>query len=194
VEQGRWAYRSRAFTSAGRSLYASVRRNKVAQVSASLRAERGHAADQGQIWADLEAKAEAHGVQSPTGAMGDVFESRAPELEAYAEALPPEAGQVGVIVYIGSEWWSLELLPGPNLFKKAWARLLPGYAIEALWAPIQRDQKEPTAERLAALLRAPVETFPAVGVGEEYRFQAGDFLGAALVAEDRVAHLMAFPV
>ena len=33
----------------------------------------------------------------------------------------------------------------------------------------------------------------AVGVGEDHRFQAGDFMGAVLVAEGRVAHLMAFP-
>lgn len=95
-------------------------------------------------------------------------------MEDYAQALPPETG--------------------PNVFKKAWARLLPGYAIEALWAPAWRDRKESPAERLAALLRAPVQAFPAVGVGEEYRFQARDFLGAALVAEDGLAHLMAFPV
>ena len=39
-----------------------------------------------------------------------------------------------------------------------------------------------------------IETFPAVGVREDYRFSAGDFLGAALVAGGRLAHLMAFPV
>ena len=48
VEQGRWAYRSRAFTSAHRSLYASVRRKKAAQVHESLRMSRGHTADQGR--------------------------------------------------------------------------------------------------------------------------------------------------
>lgn len=95
VEQGRWAYRSRAFTSAKRSLYASVRRKKAAQVHESLRMKRGHTADQGRIWADLEAQAEAHGIQSPTCAMSDVFESRGVDLEAYARALPPEPGQVG---------------------------------------------------------------------------------------------------
>ncbi len=193
VEQGRWAYRSRAFTSAKRSLYASVRRKKAAQVYESLRMERGHAADQGQIWADLEAKAASYGVSSLTGAMSDVFESRDGDLEAYRRAFPPEAGQMGALVYVGNEWCALELLAGPNLFKKAWTRLLPGYAIDALCAAAPPRRRESPEKRLTAVLGAPLEAFPAVGVGEDYRFQAGDFLGAALVAESRLAHLMAFP-
>ena len=193
VEQGRWAYRSRAFASAKRSLYASVRRRKAAQVHESLRMRRGHVADQGQIWADLAAKAQEHGVESPTFAMSDVFESRAVDLEAYGRALAPELGQVGAIVYIGSEWWALELLAGPKLFKKAWERLLPGYAMEALLSSPGGSPEESPEKRLAAILQAPLETFPAVGVGEDHRFQAGDFMGAVLVAEGRVAHLMAFP-
>ena len=194
VEQGRWGYRSRAFTSTKRSLYASVRRKKAAQVYASLRSTRRHEADQSQIWADLEAKASEHGVQSPTYAMSDVFESRDKDLEAYRRAFPPEPGQVGAIVYIGSQWWALELLPGSRLFAKAWERFLPGYAIEALFSSPGGSPEESPSKRLEAILRAPLETFPAVGVGEDYRFQAEDFLGAALVADGRLAHLMAFPL
>lgn len=194
VEQGRWAYRSRAFASAERSLYASVRRKKAAQVYESLRMSRGHAADQGEIWAALEAKAELHAVSSPTGAMSDVFESSDKDLETYRRALPPQADQVGAIVSVGNEWWALELLPGPNLFKKAWTRLLPGYAIEALYAPARRRRQESPEKRLTAILGAPVEAFPAVGVGADYRFRTQDLVGAALVAEGCLAHLMAFPV
>ena len=39
------------------------------------------------------------------------------------------------------------------------------------------------------LVACPVEPAPAVGLGAEYRLA-----GATLVAEERVAHLMAFPV
>jgi len=162
-------------------------------VHESLRMRRGHVADQGQIWADLAAKAQEHGVESPTFAMSDVFESRAVDLEAYGRALAPELGQVGAIVYVGSEWWALELLAAPKLFKKAWERLLPSYAMEALLSSPGGSPEESPEKRLAAILQAPLETFPAVGVGEDHRFQAGDFMGAVLVAEGRVAHLMAFP-
>ena len=39
----------------------------------------------------------------------------------------------------------------------------------------------------------PVEEAPAVGVGREYRLAGRAVAGAALVVEDTVAHLMAFP-
>jgi hypothetical protein len=46
---------------------------------------------------------------------------------------------------------------------------------------------------LAMLSRCPAEKTPAVGVGTEYRFTGARVAGAVLVADDRVAHLMAFP-
>ena len=39
-----------------------------------------------------------------------------------------------------------------------------------------------------------VEPAPAVGLGAEYRLAGGELTGATLVAEEREAHLMAFPV
>jgi len=192
VEQGRWAYRSRAFRGAPRSLYASLRRKKAARVYESLLVGAGHQADQGEIWAHLEERAEAFGVASLTCAMSEVFESRAGDLAAYQETFRPLAGQVGAVVYGGGEWWGLELLPGPALFGKAWARLLPGYAMDALFAQVAADPRESAEERLGVILRASAEVFPAVGLGEDYRLRGAGFIGAALLAEGRVAHLMGF--
>ena len=48
VEQGRWGYRGRQFHPGDASLYAALRARKAAHVSQSVRAGRGHRADQGQ--------------------------------------------------------------------------------------------------------------------------------------------------
>jgi hypothetical protein len=53
VEQGRWGYRGRQFRPGDASLYASLRARKAAHVSQSVRAGRGHRADQGEVWAHL---------------------------------------------------------------------------------------------------------------------------------------------
>lgn len=194
VEQGRWAYRTRHFESVRRSLYASVRRKKSAWVYESLLSGAGHRADQGAIWEDRKEKGRAFEVASPTGAMGDAFEAHSGRLDEFRRGLAPVEGQVGAIIYGGGEWWGLELLPGPRLFGKAWARLLPGYAMDALLAPAGKEPPEAPASRLEAVLRAQVEVFPAVGLGEDCRFRGDGLVGAALVAEGRLAHLMAFPV
>jgi hypothetical protein len=67
VEQGRWAYASRRFAAGDSTLYASLRAQKAAQVTRSLRMKGKHASDQGEIWARLSLKAADHEVQSPTG-------------------------------------------------------------------------------------------------------------------------------
>ena len=64
VEQGRWGYRGRHFASSDASLFASVRQKKAAWVTRSLRAGRGHMADQGGVWDELASKAAEHGVLS----------------------------------------------------------------------------------------------------------------------------------
>jgi hypothetical protein len=53
VEQGRWSYRGRQFRPGDSSLFASLRAKKAAWVSRSVRAGRGHMADQGEVWAEL---------------------------------------------------------------------------------------------------------------------------------------------
>src|SRR5258708_16987370 len=59
VEQGRWAYRSRRFASGGRSLYASIRRKKAAQIHASLQMRQTHVSEQAGTSDYLRKKSQA---------------------------------------------------------------------------------------------------------------------------------------
>jgi len=45
---------------------------------------------------------------------------------------------------------------------------------------------------LDALAQAPLGEAPPVGLGREQRLAGGGIVGAALVVDDKVAHLMAF--
>ena len=47
---------------------------------------------------------------------------------------------------------------------------------------------------LATVAQGQAEPAPAVGLGEEYRLGTPGLAGATVVAQGRVAHLMAFPV
>ena len=80
------------------------------------------------------------------------------------------------LVFLGKRWLGLDLLPSPGLFERAWPRLCAGYAAEA----VGRKRR----------VSAP----PAVGLGREHRLAGNAVAGAALVVEDTVAHLMAFPL
>ena len=193
VEQGRWHYRSRHFAAGDAALFASLRAQKAAWVTRSVREGRGHMADQGGIWDGVAARVAAHGVASPTGAMRDFYGKYEEDLGAARQALAPRPGQIGALVYLSGRWVGLDLLACPGLFARAWPRLCAGYAADAIGRkPGVRLVPGPHAvlERIAA---CPAEPAPAVGLGTEYRLAGGQAHGAALVAEDRVAHLMVFP-
>jgi hypothetical protein len=193
VEQGRWAYKSARFAAAGASLYASARAKKAARVSESLRARGGHASDQGEVWAAMSSMAAAHQVESPTGAMRDFYERYEQDIAAARATLAPQPGQAGALVFLGTRWIGLDLLASPGLFARAWPRLCAGYAAEAVGAKGKEAAEPDPRVVLARLRRAPVEDAPAVGLGREHRMAGGHVAGAALVVDDLVAHLMAFP-
>lgn len=194
VEQGRWGYRGRHFAPGDASLFASVRQKKAAWVTRSVRAGHGHVADQGGVWDDLASKAAEHNVASPTGAMRDFYQRYEQEMADARRELAPVPGQIGSLVYLSGRWAGMDLLTGPSLFGKIWPRLCAGYAADAIRRkPSSRLTPSPSAV-LRRLSCCPVEAAEAVGLGTEYRLTGPRTVGAALIADDRVAHLMAFPV
>jgi hypothetical protein len=193
VEQGRWGYRGRRFRPGGASLFASLRAKKVARVSESLRKGRGHRADQVEVWAQLACRASQLSVDSPTGAMRDVYARHESDLAAARRALAPQPAQVGALVYLGSQWVGLDLLAGPRLFARAWPRLCAGYVADVIGRKPEPWQRLEAQAVLEALVGSQAERAPAVGLGEEYRLGSGGLTGAALVAQSRLVHAMAFP-
>jgi hypothetical protein len=193
VEQGRWSYRDRQFSGGDASLYASIRRRKSEDVGRSIRAGQGHVSDQGAIWSELAARTREHQVASPTGAMRDFYAQHQAEMAAARAALAPGTGQVGVLVYLSGRWVGGDVLASPGLFARAWERLCPGYAADALGARAAAHLKPRPPALLRRLETCPVEPVRGVGLGTEYRLTGLRTTGAALVSDDRVAHLMMFP-
>jgi hypothetical protein len=193
VEEGRWGYRGRQFRPGDASLFASLRARKASRVSQSLRAGRGHMADQGEVWARLSMRASELDVASPTGAMRDLYARHERELAAARQALAAQPSQIGALVYMSSRWVGLDLLAGPGLFGRAWPRLCAGYIADAFGRKPEPWQRLDVSGVLADLSGSQAERVPAVGLGDEYRLGSAGLAGATLVAEGRVVHLMAFP-
>jgi hypothetical protein len=193
VEQGRWGYRGRQLRPGDASMFASLRAKKAARVSHSLRFGQGHRADQSEVWTHLAARASELEVDSPTGAMRDLYARHEADILSARQALPAQPGQVGAIVYIAGRWVGLDLLASPRLFGRAWPRLGAGYVADSIGQESKPWLRLDAGSILDALAHGTVEPAPAVGLGEEYRLGTSGQAGAALVAHERVVHLMAFP-
>src|SRR5881296_1253415 len=183
VEAGRWAYRTARFAAGGTSLYASLRADKAAQVTDSLRLRGRHQSDQAYIWKSLAARERDLDTQTPLGAMHDVFERHDGPIAAAREALGAQPGQIGSLVYLSGRWVGLDVLGSEGLFRRVWPRLCVGYAADAIGRADSQPPKESPGAILERVASSPVSRMPAVGLGWEARLDAA--LSTALRSSPR---------
>src|SRR5262245_39055756 len=193
VEAGRWAYRTARFAAGGASLYASLRADKAAQVTDSLRLRGRHQSDQAYIWKSLAARERQLETPTSTSAMHDVFERHDRTIADAREALGAQPRQIGSLVYLSGRWVGLDVLGSEGVFHRVWPRLCAGYAADAIGREGSHPPKESPGAVLEKVASSPVSRRPAVGLGSELRLDGGAVHGAALIAEEKVVHLMAFP-
>jgi hypothetical protein len=195
VEAGRWRALSNEFAPAERTYHASGRRAKVEQVSASMRMSSSRYSDQGAIWAEIDAKSDRLEARSSTRAAAAMFDKMSDRLDAFTNELRPVEGQVGAVFAIRGAIVGLDAFDSPG----TWARVMPGlvrsYGLDALDAAVGGSgfAKPDPALFLEAIGSAPLETFPAVGLGSDIRLGGELVVGGALVVDERVVHLVAFP-
>jgi hypothetical protein len=118
--------------------------------------------------------------------LDDAFTARAQEVGAFVDQLK-ELDAYGAVVAVNGEIVALDLLNHRETFKKLWAMLVRGYAIDAsLEAP--EKPKSVTQRRVQTWLRstcaeAEMKRHPVPGVGEYY--EATPLSSRAAVAGER---------
>jgi hypothetical protein len=196
VEQGRWdsTRASESFTAAPHVAYPALRRQKNLQVRRSVAVGQEPRAAQGAVWSEVAAKSDRLSVDSETSAMQDLYERFHDALEAFDDRVTLRDGQVGAIVAIGCRFVVLDCVSRPDVFAHLHGPLLRGYALDALES---RRAETPTVDAARAFidcaLRAPATTRPAIGLGVDTRFTTVGVSGAALVHDDELVQLTAFP-
>lgn len=190
VEQGRWGYKGRKFTSGGRHSPSKLRYALKASVNKSLKAKRGYRSDQGEVWNKVSEYEEAHCLASPTGAMADTFEALEKRMAEARGLLKYVEGATGVAVALGKTVVAVELFDKPVTCQKVWDRALSGFILDAL---------EERSDKAAAEIRDVEQVFGAtsdaewaqvqpVGEGQEYRAEFGHDHASALCFEDHLVH------
>jgi hypothetical protein len=132
---------------------------------------------------------------SPTSAMSDIYSSHQNSIDDYVAAFTAEPGQCGAVFAIGKRVEGLELFDCADTLGDMLPKLVRSYAIDALEGGRERPKGaklKRAQEFLQLVIEAPVETFPAVGLGTEIRMSASGLIAGGLVADDRVVHLAAF--
>jgi len=194
VEAGRWSYRRRHFSSAGHTHFLSGRARKAASVSASLKRQQSRESDQHQVWSDIDEVMSGLKVWSSTASIHQAYHARADQLRDYQHAFAVAPDQVGIIYGLHGEVHGLDLLGSPEIFERAFPKLIRGAALQASAGPsgidVDRDQ---LVSFWTAVMRTNHDRYRAVGLGEEHRIANPGLSGSALIVDDRLVHLYAFP-
>ncbi len=157
VERGRWHYRSARFAPAPRAAYPSLRRAR----------EMG---GQSAAWAEVSAKSLRMDAFSPTDASEEMYVRRAPALEAYLAKLPRRDGQCGSIVCVAGRVVCVDYVSRSDVYAGLYAKLLRGYALDAIENPVDAPVPMEFAERLLGrIARAPRQPAELVGLGQSSR-------------------------
>lgn len=191
VEQGRWRYRTEHFVMEGSHSSSKLRRFLKGSVSNSLKAGRGYSSDQEAVWQEVSRQMRSLGSASSTHAMADTYLAHAPKLAEYRDRLRYVEGASGLAVAVGEKIVALDFFDKPATCQKVWDRLLSGVVMDALEVEnVQRQAGRKDVEELLSRLRgsswAPT---PAVGEGQEFRYDSGpETHASALVYGGTVLH------
>jgi hypothetical protein len=194
VEQGRWRYSSRNFSSGGSHSYSSLRSLKHQSVTASLRDTGRYTSDQGSIWGDIRAKMSRMASPSPTMSMSDVYESSVSrEDEArLADEVKPQPRQVGYFAHVREGFAGGDVFGSSELCRAKLSKLLRGHYLDSLDSYLEFPRL--TVEQVFGQVKAASpEQFASVGRGTELRFEAAAVQGACKLVDDAIPHLAVFP-
>jgi hypothetical protein len=125
VERGRWSYRSADFAPAPRAAHPTGR------YAARL-------GGQGAVWSEIAAKSARLGAPSITEAAEEMYVRRSRNLEEYLRALPRRSGQCGTIVCLAGRVVCLDYVSRSEVFAGLYAKLLRGYALDAIEQRVDR--------------------------------------------------------
>ena len=196
VEQGRWSYRSAMFSYGEKVMPPSIRREKQKKVAESLNRGSGYRSDQGEIWNDLAEKQARMSINSPTGAMADLFEGQKDRLADYLKAFRLVDSQVGAPFAINGKVAGLECFGHWQTFSKFFKKLVQSYALDAIdmFEESKTDHVATADIRrfMEGIQKAPRKSYPSLGLGENIRAEGPFVSGAALIYNEAIFHLSAF--
>lgn len=196
VEQGRWSYDSKKFSSQKRVMSPRMRAGKSEQVRFSLEMSGDFAADQSTIWNDISEKALRMDAQSPSSAMSEIYKKKGESIKDYTEHFSLTDSQIGAVFMINGQVVGMDCFGKPETFEKVFAKLVESYALDAIDTPEAKKGSTVEKDQATKFVHSPttckVEPHPSVGLGTDCRLESKTTTGFALAHDDQILHLSAF--
>ena len=196
VEQGRWSYDSKKFSSQKRVMSPRMRADKSSQVRYSLEMCDNFNADQSAIWSDISAKALRMDAESPSSAMSEIYKKKDRSIKDYTNHFNLIGSQVGAVFMINGQVVGMDCFGKPETFEKVFEKLVESYALDAIDTPESEQDSKVERDQAAKFVHSPttcrIKPHPSVGLGTDCRLESNSVTGFALAHDDQILHLSAF--
>ncbi len=196
VEQGRWSYTSKIFHDSDRIASSHIRNIKSISVKKSVESSGEYLSDQRAIWNEIHKLEDKMEVNSPTNAMGDVYEAKSIDLNEFVKAFELNKTQKGLLVLVNGEIIGLDVVSSESAYKDLHEKLIKSYALDSI---VQNDTNMKSDidmsrvhEFIEDILKSDTSKNKSVGYGFDYRFASNLYTGSSLVYNDEVIHVSFF--
>jgi hypothetical protein len=176
-----------------------TRAHKSKSVSESLQECAGFRSDQASVWNLIEALHSEAQTDSPTSAMLDAFTARDADLAAALGQFPRLDDQHGLLVVVNGRVVGMDWVSRASAYACLHTKLLKSYVFDGLLehardAVPASESMVPVEAFLRGVGALAGRPFPSVGLGWDWRFNAVDTVGSALIHNDQAVHLGFFNI
>ncbi len=196
VEQGRWSYQSRRFTSKERVMPPRMRMKKSAAVYNSLLNDGSFTGNQSETWDMIDEKLSAHGVDSHTASMGDIYDHEENIIDDYMKHFSIQDNQVGIVVMINNQVIGSDCFARHDTLQKTFPKLVKSYVLDAIDADEKKKNYMSSSKKAALFLgdvsSCLVKERPSISLGKDIRLVSQKVIGSAFSMDDEIVHLTAF--
>jgi len=196
VEQGRWSYDSKKFSSQKRVMSPRMRAGKSDQVRFSLEMSGDFTADQSIIWNDISEKALRMDANSPSSAMSAIYKKKDRSIKEYTKHFSLTESQVGAVFMINGQVVGMDCFGKPETFEKVFEKLVESYALDAIDTHESEQNSKIDTDQATKFVHSPttcrVKPHPSVGLGTDCRLESEETTGFALAHDEKILHLSAF--
>jgi hypothetical protein len=195
VEQGRWSYTSNNFQDSDRIASSHLRNVKSTSVKHSVESSGEYLSDQSAVWNEVHKLQDKMEVNSPTSAMGDVYDAKSIDLQEFVDAFDLIEGQKGLMVFVDGEIIGLDVVSNESAYRDLHEKLIKSYSLDSMVQKksIKTDiNLDKTHKFVENILKSDKSKNKSVGYGFDYRFASSMYTGSSLVYKDEVIHASFF--
>ncbi len=194
VEAGRWQNASETFAPSKNMSYAGLRRTQKESAIFSSEEIGEFRSDQGKTWAKIAETANFHDVDSPTGAMNDIYKKQAGRLSAMEDAFKPVKGQIGAVFAMGGRVFGMDVFDKQDTWRKLMQKIMKSYMLEVLSSPAtkQKPGLKKAEDFIEDFKNARMSSRKSPGAGVTLSLAGNIAAGTSLYAAETAVHTAGF--